>query len=132
MTPMSGRYLLDTNVIIALFADDPGVKERLTGAEETFVPSIAVGELCYGARKSARPVENLARIDEFAASSVVLGCDTETARRYGEAKNALRLKGRPLPENDIWIAAIALQHGLTLATRDAHFAEIEGLKIATW
>lgn len=129
---MSGRYLLDTNVIIALFADDPGVKEGLTSADETFVPSIAIGELCYGARKSARAVENLARIDEFAASSVVLGCDTETARRSGEAKNALRLQGRPLPENDIWIAAIALQHGLTLATRDAPFAEIEELQIATW
>lgn len=129
---MSGRYLPDTNVIIALFADDSGVKEHLTGAEETFVPRIAIGELCYGARKSARAVENPARIDEFAASNVVPGCDTETARRYGEAKNALRLKGRPLPENDVWSAAIALQYGLTLATRDAHFAEIEELQIAAW
>lgn len=77
-------------------------------------------------------MENPARIDEFAASNVVLGCDTETARRYGEAKNALRLKGRPLPENDVWSAAIALQYGLTLATRDAHFAEIEELQIAAW
>ncbi len=87
---MSGRCLLDTNVIIALFADEIDVKENLAAAEEVFVPSIAIGELCYCARKSAKPNENLARIDEFPASSVVLGCDTETARQYGDVKNKLR------------------------------------------
>jgi tRNA(fMet)-specific endonuclease VapC len=129
---MSGRYLLDTNIIIALFADDTAVKGNLAGAEEAFVPSIAMGEMCYGARKSVRVQENLTRIDEFAASTVVLGCDTDTARRYGEIKNALRMKGRPIPENDIWIAAIALQHDLTLVTRDEHFNEIESLKVVAW
>ena len=129
---MSGRYLLDTNIIIALFANDTTVKENLAKAGETFVPSIAIGELYYGARKSARAQENLARIDEFAASSVVLGCNTDTARRYGEIKNALRMKGRPLPENDIWIAAIVLQHDLTLVTRDEHFNEIESLQVVAW
>jgi tRNA(fMet)-specific endonuclease VapC len=74
----------------------------------------------------------LARIDEFAVNSVVLGCDIETAHWYGEIKNILRLKGRPLPENDIWIASIALQHNLTLITRDAHFNEIEKLKTIVW
>ena len=110
--PMSGRYLLDTNIIIALFADEAVVKASLAGADEVFASSIAIGELCYGARKSARVKENLDRIDDFIASNVVLSCDTDTAHRYGEIKNALRLKGCPLPENDIWIAAIALQHGL--------------------
>lgn len=129
---MSGRYLLDTNIVIALFAGDTAVRENLLKAAETFVASVVIGELCYGARKSARVQENLARIDEFAASSVVLGCDTETARRYGEIKNALRAKGRPLPENDIWTAAIALQHNLTLVTRDEHFDEIESLKVESW
>jgi tRNA(fMet)-specific endonuclease VapC len=88
--------------------------------------------LCFGARKSGRASENLARIDEFAANSVVLGCDTDTARRYGEIKHALRVKGRPLPENDIWMAAIALQHGLLLITRDTHFSDIENLEVTAW
>ena len=126
---MSGRYLLDTNIIIALFADEAVVKDNLARAEEIFVPSIAVGELYFGARKSGRIKENLARIDEFVARNVVLGCDSDTARHYGDIKNALRLKGRPLPENDIWIAAIAFQHTLTLITRDTHFDEIAGLKV---
>jgi tRNA(fMet)-specific endonuclease VapC len=129
---MSGRYLLDTNVVIALFADESAVKDRLGEAEEVFVPSIVLGELYYGAHKSRRVAENKARIDDFAARNVVLGCDTETARRYGEVKNGLRRKGRPVPENDIWIAAMALQNDLTLVARDAHFREVEGLRVEAW
>lgn len=129
---MNSRYLLDTNIVIALFAGDMAVKGDLAQAAEVFVPSIALGELYFGARKSGRTRANLARIDEFAANNVVLGCDTETARRYGDIKDALRIKGRPLPENDIWIAAIAVEHDLTLVSRDAHFDEIEQLKVVAW
>ena len=129
---MSGRFLLDTNIVIALFADDIAVKSNVAAAEEVFLSSIALGELCYGARRSGRVTENLARIDEFAAHSVVLGCDIDTAHHYGQVKNALRLKGRLIPENDIWVAAIALQHDLTLVTRDPHFDEVESLKAAMW
>lgn len=129
---MNGRYLLDTNIIIALFADEMTVKNSLAQADEVFIPSIAVGKLCYGAKKSGRSKENLQRIDELIANSAVLGCDAETSRYYGEIKNKLRLKGRPLPENDIWIAALALQYNLTLVTRDAHFQEIENLQTVAW
>jgi tRNA(fMet)-specific endonuclease VapC len=129
---MSGRYLLDTNIAIALFANEIAARDNLVQADEVFIPSIVIGELCFGAKKSGRVPENLLRVDEFAASNVVLSCDSETARYYGEIKNALRIKGRPLPENDIWIAAIALQHDLVLATRDIHFDEIDRLKIARW
>lgn len=129
---MSGRYLLDTNIIIALFADEVAVRNSLENADEVFISSIAVGELFYGAMKSARISENLERIHEFVANSTVLGCDVKTSRYYGEVKNQLRLKGRPLPENDIWIAAISLQHHLTLVTRDAHFQEIENLQTVAW
>lgn len=130
---MSGKYLLDTtNIIVALFADEAVVKNKLAQANEVFMPSIAIGELCYGARKSGRVQANLARIDELVANSTVLGCDAETARQYGEVKNKLRLKGRPLPENDIWIAALASQHDLILVTRDAHFQAVENLRSVAW
>ncbi|NJM99728.1 MAG: type II toxin-antitoxin system VapC family toxin [Phormidesmis sp. RL_2_1] len=129
---MSGRFLLDTNIVIALFADEAIVKDNLAQASEVFIPSIVVGELCYGARKSGRVEVNLARVDELVAGSTILVCDAETARQYGEVKNKLRLKGRPLPENDVWIAALALQHDLILVTRDAHFQEVESLKTAAW
>lgn len=126
---MSGRYLLDTNVVIPLFADDPQVVQVLANADELFLPAVVVGELYYGAWRSARPSHNLRHIDEFAAASVVLACDAHTARLYGDVKQKLRLKGRPLPENDLWIAATAIQYGLTLLTRDRHFQEIDDLRI---
>ena len=129
---MSGRYLLDTNIIIALFADELLVKNNLAQANEIFIPSVVIGELCYGARKSGRAGENLARVDELVANSTILGCDAETARQYGEVKNKLRVKGRPLPENDVWIAALALQHDLILVTRDAHCQEVENLQTIAW
>lgn len=64
---MNGRLLLDTNIVIALFAEDNSVQEHLAKADEVFIPSIVLGELYYGARKSTHAEANLARIDEFAA-----------------------------------------------------------------
>ncbi|WP_338421584.1 type II toxin-antitoxin system VapC family toxin [Nostoc flagelliforme] len=96
------------------------------------MPSVAIGELFYGARKSGRSQGNLERIEEFIARNTVIGCDIETACKYGEVKNKLRLKGRPLPENDVWIASVAIQYNLILVTRDAHFQEVENLQIVAW
>ena len=129
---MVSKYLLDTNVAIALFADETVVKDRLKEAEEIFVPSIVLGELYYGAQKSKRVESNVRKIEEFADQSIVLNCDARTARLYGEIKNELRQKGRPLPENDIWIAAMALQNDLILVARDIHFQEVENLKVESW
>ncbi len=129
---MPGRYLLDTNAVIALFADDSAVIARLASAEEVFVPSVVPGELYYGARRSNRAEENLARVEAFTAASSVLSCDHITARTYGEIKDHLRRAGRPIPENDIWIAALASQHNLTLLTRDAHLQSVQGIKAESW
>jgi tRNA(fMet)-specific endonuclease VapC len=129
---MSGRYLLDTNIIIALFASESSVLDRLAQADEVFIPSIALGELHFGARKSGRSEQNLERIEELAANNIIVECNANTARQYGDVKNKLRIKGRPLPENDVWIAALALQYGLTLVTRDAHFQEVESLETVSW
>jgi tRNA(fMet)-specific endonuclease VapC len=126
---MSGRFLLDTNIIIAIFANEAVVESCLANAAEVFIPGIVLGELYYGAYKSLRVVENVAKIDEFAVSNSILVCDTGTAQEYGQIKNGLRAKGRPIPENDIWIAAIGKQHSLTLVTRDAHFGEVDGITI---
>jgi tRNA(fMet)-specific endonuclease VapC len=123
---------LDTNIVIALFAQDANVLQQLGQAAAVFIPSIVLGELYYGAQKSARSEANVQRVTEFAAQSAVLVCDTETAQHYGQTKDRLRAKGRPLPENDIWIAALAMQHGLTLVSRDAHFQEVEGLSVVAW
>jgi tRNA(fMet)-specific endonuclease VapC len=129
---VNGRYALDTNVVISLFAKDPQVTASMQNGREIFIPIIVIGELYYGAKKSARCEENTAKIDEFVAENVILPCDLGTARQYSEIKDQLRHKGRPIPENDIWIAAIALQYQVTLVTRDPHFREIEGLVLEQW
>jgi tRNA(fMet)-specific endonuclease VapC len=129
---MSGKYLLDTGIVIALFANDRMVVEQIEDAEEVFIPSIVIGELYYGARKSGRVRENVARVDLFAEANSVLLCDTETCRWYGVVKDLLRQKGSSIPENDAWIAALALRHGLILVTRDSNFSEVTNLKKETW
>lgn len=129
---MSGRFLLDTNIVIAIFAQEAVIQQRLSEAEAVFVPSIAIGELYYGAYKSGRVDANIARLGNFIAENTVLECDTLTADYYGRIANLLRQKGRPIPDNDKWIAAIAMQHQLTLVSRDAHFQEVDGLLVEMW
>lgn len=126
------RFLLDTNAIIALQREDEAVKKLLTAATDVFVPVVAVGELYYGAYKSGRVEENRQNVAAFIAGRVVLRVDADTADVYGQAKQGLRAKGRPIPENDIWIAALAIQYDLTLITDDAHFAEVDNLNWQGW
>ncbi len=129
---MSGKIVLDTNIVIALFAQETAVEDRFLQTSEIFLPSIVIGELYFGAYKSQRIDANLQRITEFAKKNVVLVCDQETAQIYGSIKRTLHAKGKPLPENDIWIAALALQYDLPLATRDDHFQAIPDLRIENW
>jgi len=68
---------------------------------------VALGELFYGAARSGRPSENIDRVERFASGRANILCDLDVAREYGRLKQRLKEKGRPLPENDIWIAAAA-------------------------
>lgn len=131
---ISHRYLLDTNAVIGVIEEDPATLAAIdtTRAEPLLVSATVLGELYFGARKSARVEENTRRIETFASEADVLPCDENTARHYGEIKDALRRKGRPIPDNDIWIAAVALQHDLVLVSRDSHFDHVEGLRLERW
>jgi tRNA(fMet)-specific endonuclease VapC len=105
--------------------------QRIAAAPSIFLPAVVVGELCFGAQKSTQTALNLRKIDDLAARSHVLPCDIDTARIYGQVKNELRTLGRPSPDNDIWIAATAMQHQLPLLTRDAHFRHVAALTLET-
>jgi tRNA(fMet)-specific endonuclease VapC len=129
---MSGRYLLNTNIAIALFANDEAVVEQVKAATEVSIPRVVIGELYYGARSSGRIEANIERVDEFATESVVLSSDVRTAGRYREIKDELKKKRRPIPEHDIWVAAVALQYALTLASRDEHFQHVQELRTEAW
>ena len=129
---MNGRFLLDTNVVVALFGEESGVVNAVADATEVFLPAIVIGELWYGALKSASRDENLQRIRDFAAAVPVLATDRAVSETYGDIKNQLRAKGRPIPENDIWIAAVARTHEMDLVTRDEHFDAVDGLRCRRW
>lgn len=129
---MSGRYLLDTNIVLALFASDRVVIDQIEDAAEVFIPSIVLGELYYAARKSGRVVENVSRVYDFAQATAILACDGETSRWYSVIKELLLQKNSRLPENDLWIAATALRYGLVLVTRDLRFGEVTNLKVEMW
>jgi tRNA(fMet)-specific endonuclease VapC len=132
LTPASGKFLLDTNIIIALLEGEPAVLSNLDRAPEVFVPAIALGELFFGAAKSARPDENIRKVERFALGRAIVVCDLEVAREYGFLRQRLKEKGRSIPENDIWIAAAARNHRMILVTRDSHFGEVDDLKTVDW
>jgi tRNA(fMet)-specific endonuclease VapC len=118
--------------VILLLNGDKEVRNRVGEVDGSFVPTVVLGELFFGAYKSGTVKKNIRRIQEFIAGAAVLVCDEPTADQYGQVKNLLRAKGRPIPENDVWIAALARQHGLTLATRDEHFSAVDGLILERW
>jgi tRNA(fMet)-specific endonuclease VapC len=130
--PASGRFLLDTNVVIGLLNGDDAIREAIEAAAEVFLPVVAIGELYFGAAKSSRPEQNRELIEQFVESRVVLACDLAVAREYGRVKSLLKTRGTPLPENDIWIGAIALRYELILVSRDQHFREMEELSLVSW
>jgi tRNA(fMet)-specific endonuclease VapC len=128
----SGRFVLDTNIVIALFNQDAAVKDQLATAAEIFVPATVVGELFFGAFRSTRVEVNIARIASFADAHRVVEIDARIARIYGQIKDELRQAGTPIPENDIWVAAVAKSLQAMLATRDEHFMKITDLTTANW
>jgi tRNA(fMet)-specific endonuclease VapC len=124
---VNGKFLLDTSVVIANLRRETTIQERLTQIREIYIPIIVLGELYFGATRSNRTMENMINIDDFAANVSILDCDRDTAYRYAFIKNQLRKIGKPIPDNDIWIAAITKQYDLILATRDNHFINLDDL-----
>lgn len=122
-----GKLLLDTDIVIASFRRDPGAEQALYEAERLLIPVVVIGELIAGALQGWQTEREMARIDALLANGEVLDCDLETAHHYGEVRTHLRRKGRPIPENDIWIAALARQHDVPVASRDAHYDAVPGL-----
>ena len=129
---MSGRYLLDTNVAIQILNQNIDLLAHRNSRLQAFLCLTVVGELLFGAEKSSSPAENRARVQGLIEICPVVPHLLETAECYATIKARLKKKGRPIPENDIWIAAAAIHHGLILSTRDHHFEAVEGLQTEAW
>ena len=124
----TGRLLLDTNIISDLNDNVPETLQVLASAEEVFTSVVVAGELFYGIENSTRRKENFSFYTDFFQTCAVLDITLDTASIYGAIKTNLRQRGKPIPENDIWIAAIAIQNDLTLLTHDHHFNSVDRLR----
>ena len=128
----AGSVLVDTKIVVAHFRNDPGITARLKEAPAICLPWVSLGELQYGALRARRREAQLALIHEFLQTAVLLLPNQDTSERYGYLKAELAEAGRLIPDNDIWIAALARQHDLPLATRDAHFSVVPRLTTLAW
>lgn len=104
----------------------------MQNGSEFAIPATVMGELYFGAEKSVNRKENTAKLRLFESSITILESNAETAKHYGKIKHDLLLKGKPIPENDIWIAAVTMQTSAILVTRDTHFSHVSGLSIEAW
>ncbi len=125
---MSGNSVaLDTSVAIAVLAGQAGALLSQS-PQEILLPVPVIGELRYGALNSRRSTENLAEIERLVSRCRVLDITALTATVYARLRLGLKAKGKPIPENDLWIAALCVEHQVTLVTLDGHFDVIEGLE----
>jgi len=123
------KLLIDTNIYSFALKGDESVVELLREVDEIGFSVISIGELLSGFRQGGMERKNRQELEQFLDSPrvVVYHIDQDTAEFYSQIIINLRQIGKPIPTNDIWIAAVAFQNGLRLFTRDAHFQYIPGL-----
>ena len=129
---MSGEIALDTSAAIRFLNGDTTITERVLVLPEIVLPMIVVGELLFGAENSTRPLQNLPRYLEFISVCEVVPLGRATATIYARTRLALKRKGRPIPMNDVWIAAQCIEHGWVLVTNDTDFDYVDKLMLAHW
>ena len=127
---IGNKLLLDTNIVIELFRGNQVFIAMLDKQENIYLPTAALGELYLGAYRSTNVSKKLQEIKSFLESCIVVYTDAITSDNYAVIKTALLNRGKPIPENDIWIAATALQYKIPLYTFDRHFEEVEGITLA--
>ena len=128
---MAEKYLVDTNAISDLMGGVDSVKKLVQDAD-IYIPVIVLGELYFAYENGSRKQENYERFAALSSHWKTLGVNESTAQIYARIQLKLHRKGQMIPLNDLWIAALALEYGLPLLTRDAHFKNIDDLKIVTW
>jgi tRNA(fMet)-specific endonuclease VapC len=133
---MAPRYMLDTNICIYIIRRKPiEVQKRFERlkAGEAVLSAITFGELQYGAAKSTQRDFVLASLEELTAFLPVLALSVDASRQYGILRAALEAKGKPIGNNDLWIAAHAKAEGLSLVTNnEREFKRVPGLKLENW
>ncbi|HYB32871.1 MAG TPA: type II toxin-antitoxin system VapC family toxin [Steroidobacteraceae bacterium] len=124
--------ILDTNALSAFVNGDAEVGEVLRRHARAAIPVIVLGEFRYGIAESRHRVQYEAWLTAYVPQFDILPIDEETSSAYAALRIALKRLGRPIPANDAWIAALAIQHGLPVLTRDEHFDAVPNLDRVSW
>jgi predicted nucleic acid-binding protein len=126
------EVILDTNAVSALLAGDRNLAEILDPSDYHHLPVVVLGEYLFGLHQSRKRSRLDSLFRKLEAVSVLLAADRATADWYATLRIELKKKGTPIPENDVWIAALAQQHKLAIVSNDAHFDHVGGLRRISW
>lgn len=124
--------ILDTNALSAIADGEPAIMPMLKSARAHQLPVIVLGEYRYGLLRSRERAARERWLDELESLFEVLEPSAITARHYARIREDLRQKGTPIPENDIWIAALAVEYDLEVASRDEHFDRVREIRRRGW
>jgi tRNA(fMet)-specific endonuclease VapC len=124
--------ILDTNALSDMMDGNPSLMTLLSQHSQLAIPAIVLGEYRYGIKRSHSRAERERWLAKLEREIEVLDVTRETARHYADVRESLRLAGAPIPENDLWIAALAREHGSALVTRDTHFDRVDGIRRLGW
>ena len=124
--------ILDTNALSAFVDGDAGVGDILRRQARVAIPVIVLGEFRSGIAESRHRADYEAWLESELTHFDVLAVTDETAFAYASLRVALRRLGRPIPANDVWIAALALQHRLPVLSRDQHFDAVPDIERRSW
>ena len=124
--------ILDTNALSAAADRQASALVIVSEAESIALPVIVLGEYRLGIAQSRHRVSYENWLQEWISSVTVLDIDEETSQSYAALGLELKRKGRPIPTNDLWIAALCRQHALPIVSRDQHFDLVPGIRRLTW
>lgn len=123
---------LDTNALSAFADGNDALGAVLMPFRRLALPVTVLGEYRYGLLSSRKRVRLEEWLDELLGEIRVLEATPRTAAVYAQVRHQLRAAGTPIPENDVWIAAAAIEHRLPLVSRDQHFKAVKGLDVLAW
>jgi tRNA(fMet)-specific endonuclease VapC len=126
------KTFLDSNIIIEIFAGNKAIADKTNELPTFYISSIVLGEHYVGINRVINKNKHLNKLTAFLEMCTILDVDQTTAQFFGEITAALYKKGKPIPTNDIWIAATVKQHNLKLISRDKHFAEVGDILLESW
>ena len=131
---MLPKLALDTNAYRALDDGNNKLSKYVKSATKLGLPIVVLGELYYGVFLGNKQEDNLVNLNRFITLPRldILHVTEDTARIFGEIATELRQKGKPVQQDDMWIAALCKQYGYALATADKWFAEITGLELLSF